>query len=164
MRLKELREAFGLTQAQVAERGTGYLRDYRDVLNLEKGRGKGTTDRIRAGYAKAFAVSRDMIAGFMEGKVSIGDVLAASGKRADEPELAATCLRRLDRWPELVAEARRARPLIAPEVFERLADRPFVWGSLDSVDATLVADLASSLENWEARAAHREPTPLRRGR
>jgi hypothetical protein len=55
------------------------------------------------------------------------------------------------RWPEFVQEARRLRPTLRPATFDKLADMEFVWGPIDRLDATLLADIARGVEDWEAR-------------
>lgn len=149
--LRALRQAVGLTQDQVAERTSGKLsRVY--VVRLETGHNQAKTDHVRSALASVYGLTRDQIADYLDGALSLEGVLAV--RRANErgrgkPE-PAPLLRTHPRWRALVEEARKMRSLPL-EAFELIADSPFVWGPLDALDATLLADLARDVWDWSRR-------------
>ncbi len=67
-----------------------------------------------------------------------------------EPPPSAPTFRNHPRWAELCAQAKVMRAL-TDEDLERIADSPFIWAPMESLDAALVADLASNLRDWAAR-------------
>lgn len=76
-RIKALRKELGLTQEALAERG-GLERV--EVSNLESGRNQATSVRILRGLAKAFALSLQDAAEFVDGTLSVEE--AAQRSRA----------------------------------------------------------------------------------
>jgi hypothetical protein len=69
---------------------------------------------------------------------------------ADAPT-AMPVLRNHPHWAELCAEAKRLRRHLTDADFERVADSPFLFGPLESVDAVLLADLTANVADWAAR-------------
>lgn len=150
-RVEELRKAVGLTQDQVAQRSGGKL-SRNDANKVESGRNKATSDRIRSGLAEAFGVSRDQMSAYMEGRIDLPGLLAA---RAGDVAPALPVLRNHPRWPALIAEAKKLRRGLTDADFERIADSPFLFGPLESVDAVLLADIANGVADWAARTGER---------
>ncbi len=154
--VKRLREALDISQETTAARSGGKLtRD--DLSKIEMGRNKATSDRVRAGLAEAAGVTRDEIADYLDERIPLEQLLAQRAARATgraEPAAAPATptFRNHPRWIDLCAEAKRLRALDDVDL-ERIADSPFIWAPVDSLDASLVADLASDLRDWATRRA-----------
>lgn len=96
-RVVAIRKEFRLTQEQVAERSGGKLRRI-EVVKIEGGLNKATSDKIRAGLAAAFGLSREDLAAYLEGQATLADVLHR--ENVVEPQ---------DRYPNRVEAAKFAR-------------------------------------------------------
>lgn len=148
-RFRALREALGLTQEAAAEKSGRIDRNY--LNRIENGHNRGASDLVRGALATAYGVSRDDLAEYVEGRLSLKELLTRRAPTTGAARPGQPLLRNHPRWPELVREAQRIRPLPI-EAFERLADSPFVWGPLELLDATLLADLARDVHEWAERA------------
>lgn len=103
------------------------------------------------GYETILRIARAVdasVAYLIEGRGTVED-------RFEEPLPEGPVLGRHPRWEQLVADARRMRPQIPDDVFRDLASVPFPWGSIDAVDAVLVADLAQTMHGWTGRESAR---------
>jgi transcriptional regulator with XRE-family HTH domain len=151
--LRALRDAHGLTQEQVADRtkGTEHELSRVYVVRLETNRNQARTERVQAALAFVYGLTREQVARYIGGKVSLDRLLEE--RRASEAKPAGTvlALRSHPRWDQLVAEARAIRPSVPLEAYEKIADSPFPWGDLKDLDVTLLADLARDVWDWASR-------------
>jgi hypothetical protein len=86
-RVKELREALGLTQKEVAERSGGLLtREYVGVI--EGGHNKGTSWKVRSGLARAFCIDPELLTSYATHGYSTADVIAKAvrGRKKHAPK------------------------------------------------------------------------------
>lgn len=73
-RVKELREAFGLTQDQVAERSGGLLqRTY--VTRLESGDNAASSVEMQRGLCKAYGISIEDLTPYLKEEITLADLL-----------------------------------------------------------------------------------------
>lgn len=73
--VRELRRSLEYTQEQVATRSRGILRRV-DVNKVESGANAANSARVRTGLAAAFDLSRDDLAEYLDGSISVDEVLA----------------------------------------------------------------------------------------
>jgi len=151
LRIRALRKALGMRQADLAAASGGAL-DRLYVVRLETGKNQAKTDRVRQGLALAFKLTRDEISDYLDERVSLEELLERRSRRLAPGDSSIPLLRNHKRWPELVAEAKRVRPALRDQTFEMLGDSPFVWGPLERLDSTLLADLARDVQEWRDRA------------
>lgn len=84
-RVRAIREALGLTQEELAERTLRLERV--EVQKIESGKNKATTDRVRAGLATAFGVTRDTVALYLDEAISFDEMMRRiSEARSPDPE------------------------------------------------------------------------------
>ena len=97
-RIKSLREAAGFSQEKLATRTENVLGRI-DVVKLEGGQNKGTSDRTRAALAKAFGLSRDEMTDYLDGRLSFEDAVGRMLRPAVVgPSLAETVATHPGRW------------------------------------------------------------------
>lgn len=175
-RAKALRERLGLTQDQAAERG-GLRRD--EVTKVERGTNKASTSRIREGLARAYGVTLDQLAGYLEGSLSLASLPLPEMPPRESPQverddahgaLAAELWRVADRERHTLADVDAVRMILASEVDRQerrsldLSDAARAWldaaarlrrrGERVTAPALLVALLERSSADAE-RAAER---------
>lgn len=80
-RVATLRDTLGLTQEQVAGRSEGRLKRT-EIVKIEGGGNKATSDKVRAGLAVAFGLTRDLVADYLDGRIELPELL----RRKNEPE------------------------------------------------------------------------------
>lgn len=78
-RFRNLRRALGLTQAEV---GTAVGVKRLKVLAIEKGRDKCQEHRLRMNLAQVFGVPVVVLDSYLDGELSLADVLAARAETA----------------------------------------------------------------------------------
>lgn len=170
-RLAALRNQCGLTQDQVvamsepiARRlGPGYEPIERTALShMERGKAKLHFDRTRAVLANVFDLNRDQFADYLDGKLSVDQVMALRESRrvADSSPPSAQhpgAPRYGDhpRWASLCEDALRIDPELRPETLRDLAVAPFAHAPLDRLDAMFVVQVARALQGWNARQRSR---------
>ena len=146
-RLKALRDLRGLTQEQVADRSGGRLKRV-DVTKIERGHSKGSSDRVRAGFAAALEVSREKLTDYLDGVIELPEAVAP-------PESPAATAVELDpRYPNKAKAVAAARALdLDPQAIEVVQSQdlqsnedppPLYW--LDQI--RMVADRLK----WERRS------------
>jgi transcriptional regulator with XRE-family HTH domain len=81
--VRALRKQLDLTQEEVAERSGGMLKRH-EISKIESGTNQARSDRVRGGLARAFGLSRDHLASYLEGKIDLEAVLSLSGHSSGE--------------------------------------------------------------------------------
>lgn len=84
-RIRALRLAVDLTQAQLAERvigEDGQPMRRTDVVRLESGALKATKSSTRRALGTAFGMSLDVIDDYLDGRLSLADALAKRAEKA----------------------------------------------------------------------------------
>jgi transcriptional regulator with XRE-family HTH domain len=129
-------------------------------VDREAGVSAGTTSRYESGdrgartggygntvakIAAALGVRKDWLS---QGEEPMRVPVAESSGAPASP-----ILRNHPQWVQLIAEAKKIRRGLTDADFERIADSPFLFGPLESVDAVLLADLASDVADWAARTS-----------
>lgn len=163
-RLRALREHLGLTHDRVvalsadaaarmnARAGVNrYDKIGRTTLSsMESGRLIAEPDHVRGVLASVYGLTRDELADYLDGVLSLSDAVGAIQARqgrgslptySDHPE-----------WEKLVAEARRDDPELTDETFEEVGRNPFLHAPIESVDARFVAHVARAVQNWRRRS------------
>jgi transcriptional regulator with XRE-family HTH domain len=79
-RILALRLALGLTQESVADKSDGSIRRA-DMPKAEKGQNAAKTDRWRKGLATAFGLTRDDVADYLEGRLSLEEAVRRCGTK-----------------------------------------------------------------------------------
>ena len=126
-RLCALRELFGLTQDQVAERGRFKYRT--DVPRVEGGWNAGTSRSTHEAFGRAFDVWPETIADLLDGHISPGQAHARAGESLIERPVAITRSPRLRDRPEWSAVLPLAQATMAaihgavpPSLWETLGE------------------------------------------
>src|SRR5262245_16800769 len=99
-RIRELREALGLTQEELAARSGGRFDRIR-VNKIENGRNKLRSYQARAGLAEAFGVPPDLLASYVDGTTQLEEVLRFTSSRKSGPTPDIPRLRKHPHWSEL---------------------------------------------------------------
>ena len=84
-RVKALRDLRKLTQDQVSERSGGRLTRI-EVNKVEGGGNKATSDKIRTGLAQALDVPRDRLADYLDGRITLPEVVAPVSTTVEREE------------------------------------------------------------------------------
>jgi transcriptional regulator with XRE-family HTH domain len=82
-RLRQLREALGLTQDEVSMRSVdqdGRILRRIEVGHVESGRNMASTRRVRTSLARAFNATEQEIFDYLEGRVSLDEFISSRGK------------------------------------------------------------------------------------
>lgn len=164
-KVRRLRQACGLTQDEVAAR-SGDLERF-EVTKVETGKNKLQSDALRAKLAKAFGLTRDDFASYLDGTLSLEELLCrARGLPAPAPsapavapppageidpegvarysnlEVAIAYHRPTKRWkPTTIAAARTMR------LESKEDDPPEVWARrLDAIEKALNPVLAAEVQ------------------
>ncbi len=150
-RLKQLRTALHLTQSGLADASQKHEPDAKltrvDVVSVEIGRNKATSNRIHKGIAAAVGASVEDTSAYLDGRLPIGDLLRRIDERRTESHrrVAGVPLRFCDRpeWERVVGEAKARSPSIPARFFEEVgAITDHLTGPLD---AFFVGDFARML-------------------
>lgn len=155
-KLRDLREALGLTQDRVAQRteeeearSGGRYRALGRVYynNLENGRNAGETERVRGVLSAVFGITRDQLADYLDGVLPLPALLEVIRSKAPTIPL----LRDHPRWAGLCAEALRFDPQLRPETLDAIGAAPWPWGPVESVTTAQVVGLANVVQRVPPR-------------
>lgn len=161
-RLARVRKALGFTQEGLSDRTfeiektsidpktgepryQGLNRPY--VVNMEAGRNKLETERVRGVLCQAFKITRDQLADYLDEILSFDDLLEQRLANM-QPSKGPPTLRQRADWLQVAAMAKRMLPALRDETLERMADEP---SAFSEAPADMIAHLAWGLQEHAAR-------------
>lgn len=169
-RLRALRKALGISQDDVVAESPEVARSLggppryepitRQVLShVENGRLFLTKDAPRAILCVLFRITRDELADYLDGKLSLEVVLAQRAARlegvaAPAPPSAPPSVRYRDHpnWLQIVADARAEDPDLTEETLREVGESMFFSAAVSKMDGHLVAQVARAVQTWHRRA------------
>lgn len=146
-RFKALRVARGYDTLKKLSGALGGAIKESALRNYEASRGVPRDDVTRKVIADFFGLSRDDLANYLDGEMSLEQALAASSKAGSLPPpstervVAGPLLRTHPEWADLCARAIATAPDLTPDTLKEIGLKPFLYGPLDSVEVQDVIDL-----------------------
>jgi hypothetical protein len=146
---------------EAAEKSGGRLRGLGRtyIVNIEAGRNDAQTDRVRAVFAAVYGLTRDQLADYLDGVVTLQELLGAQSRpatpgpaKAPPPPVGAPAAGTHKRWKELVDEVRKLEPGIRDATFAAIAESPFPYGDLNKIDAYVLAKVAVAVQSYLDRS------------